>query len=150
MKLQTKINEDLKQAMIEKNEDKKNILRQLKTSFQNAALNRGNVNVELDDTEVINIIRKAIAQRRDSITSFAIGGREDLVNKENDEIKLLEVYLPEELSSEELGNIVNASISEVGATTKKDMGKVIKLVVERVSGRVDNKTISMKVGEKLK
>jgi uncharacterized protein YqeY len=145
----TKINEDLKQAMRDKNSTKLNVLRALKSAISNASIQKGNINSPISDNEIIGIVRKEISKRQDSIESFVTAKRFDLVSKETSEMELLKEYLPIEWSDEELTKAVEDAIIELGATTKKDMGNVIKKVQELAQGRVDNKAISAKVGQLL-
>ena len=145
----TRINEELKQAMRDKDTTKLNVLRALKSSITNASLQKGNVNEVLNDTEIIGLIRKEVSKRQDSINAFVSAMRDDLILKENNEIQVLNKFLPEEMSDLKLETYIVDTITELGATTKKDMGNVIKRVVHIVNGRADNKRISKMVGEKL-
>ena len=149
MKIQEKINEDLKQAMRDKDTQKLNVLRGLKSAFTNASLQKGNVNDPLSDIEVIGIVRKQFGQRQDSVKQFIDGQRLDLVAQEEQEMKILKDYLPTELSDGDLAGIVWLAIQEYDNPTKKDMGKIIKKVIDAVDGRADNKRISKMVGERL-
>lgn len=97
---------------------------------------------ELDDVEVITIIKKQVKQRQDSIEQFTKGGRKDLADKEQSELEILKEYLPEEMSAEQLEPIVNEAIKEVGATSMKEMGLVMKAVAVKVAGKADNKLVS--------
>lgn len=126
-----------------------NVLRSLKNAMSNLSLQKGNIKESLTANECINIIRKQIAQRQDSIEQFQKANRQDLIETEQKELNYLQTFLPEELSEAEIDNIINQAISETGATTKKDMGKAIKRAQELADGRVDNKTISKKIGELL-
>ncbi|MCA9400330.1 MAG: GatB/YqeY domain-containing protein [Candidatus Omnitrophica bacterium] len=104
---------------------------------------------KLDDPDVISVIKKQVKQRQDSIEQYKAGGREDLVQKEQAELEILQSYLPEEMSDENLEEIVASAITETQAGSMKDMGKVIKLVMEKTSGQADNKRISESVKFKL-
>jgi uncharacterized protein YqeY len=140
---------DIKNAMRSKSTNVLNVLRALKNEITNASLRKGNVNEPLTNVEILALIRKEISKRQDSITSFNDGGRADLAIKEQLEIEVLNTYLPTDISDEVLETEVNKAIALVGATSKKDMGKVIKEVVAAVNGRADNKRISAMVGQKL-
>ena len=142
----TTIQEDLKQAMRDKDSTKLNVLRALKTAISNASLQKGNIDSTISDTEILAIIRKEISKRRDSVELFVNAKRFDLSLNETNEIEVLNKYLPKALSLDEVDMIVENAILELGATSKKDMGKVIKRVQELSEGRVDNKTISTTVG----
>jgi len=145
----TKINDELKQAMRDKNTTKLNVLRALKTAIMNASLQKGNVNEPLSEVEVIGIIRKQLSQRQDSIAQFVTAQRNDLIATEEAEVEVLKEFIPEDLSDLQLETYIINTISELGATSKKDMGNVIKRVAHIVNGRADNKKISKMVGEKL-
>lgn len=145
----TKINDELKQAMRDKNTTKLNVLRSLKTAIMNASLQKGNVNEPLSELEIITIVRKQLSQRQDSITQFITANRVDLIATEEAESKVLEEFLPVELTEFELEALVENYIIVNDATSKKDMGKVIKDVVLASNGRADNKRISKMVGDKL-
>jgi uncharacterized protein YqeY len=103
----------------------------------------------LEDPDVIAVIRKEIKKRQDSIASYESANRADLADTEKAELAVLEKYLPAALSQEEVVAIVEAAIKETGATSKKDMGAVMKLVQERAAGRADGKTLSAEVSKRL-
>lgn len=150
MNIQEQINEDLKQAMRDKNTIKLNVLRALKSAFTNASLQKGNVTEPLTDIEVCNVIRKQYNQRCDSIEQYIKGQRFDLVATEEVEIEMLKDYLPKELDDFELNGIITIALWEYkNPPTKNDMGAIIKRVIEAVDGRADNKRISKLVGERL-
>lgn len=141
-----KIKQDTIQAMRDKIRVDLSVLRMLQSAITNAQiLKRG----ELDKNEIIGLIRKQIAQRQDSVTQFRAGGREELADKELVEITVLQRYLPTEWSDVELEQNVQLAIDNLGASSKKDMGRVIKAVVEAANGQCDNKRISQTVGAKL-
>ena len=140
---------DIKKAMLAKQGNVLLVLRALKNEITNAALRKGNVNEPLTDVEVLGLIRKEISKREDSIKIFNEGNRADLAVKEQLEIEVLNQYLPVEMSEGELTMIIDNTINILGATNKRDMGKVIKIVAEQVNGRADNKRISAMVGQKL-
>ena len=104
----------------------------------------------LDDDGVTQILQRHVKQHRESIEQFTKGARPDLAEKESLELKILETYLPKQLSPEELAGIVKAAIAETGAAVKADTGKVMKAVMEKAKGRADGKTISALVGQILK
>ena len=126
-----------------------NVLRSLKNAMLNLSLSKGNINEPLTTNECVNIIRKQISQRHDSIEQFQKANRTDLIETEQKELVYLQSFLPEELSEEEIENIINRAIDDTQAVTKKDMGKAIKRAQELADGRVDNKTISKRIGERL-
>jgi uncharacterized protein len=137
------------EAMRNKSTLKLNVLRSLKTAMTNISLQKGNINESLSQSDCIALIRKLISQRQDSIAQFQKANRTDLIEIEQKEIEILQEFLPEELSEEQINNIVQQAIQDTQATTKKDMGKAIKRALELAEGRVDNKTISQKIGERL-
>jgi|TARA_R110002110_G_scaffold148108_1_gene339088 uncharacterized protein YqeY len=143
------LQEDLKQAMRDKDTTKLNVLRQIKSSIQNAALLKGNVNEDVSELEIIGIIRKEISKREDAIKMFVSSLRDDLILAENSEIEVLKTYLPVDLTEDELRTIVLDSICHLAARTKRDMGRVIQRVVLQVEGKADNKKISKMVSELL-
>lgn len=147
--LSQQITEDMKTAMREKNTITLNTVRMLKSSIKNAAIEKGGANAELTDPEVMAVVRKEVKKRQDSIEQYEAAGRTELADQEKAEIKVLNGYLPEPLSEEEIASIVEAAVAEVGATSRKEMGQVMKLVQERTAGRADGKTLSQAVMAKL-
>jgi len=104
---------------------------------------------KLTDADVTTVIKKQIKQRQDSIEGFEKGGRTDLVEKEKAELAVLKSYLPEELSQPQVEEVVKATITELGATTKADIGRVMKAVQAKVAGRADNRLVSQLVAANL-
>ncbi|MBI2011906.1 GatB/YqeY domain-containing protein [Candidatus Daviesbacteria bacterium] len=144
--MQNKIQEDLKQAQLDRNELKVSTLRLLLSEVNNAKIQKGQ---ELSDEEITGVIQKEIKKRKESIESFRKGAREDLALKEEAEAKVLESYLPTQLSDEELTKIIDLAINEVGANSIADMGKVIGKVMSQVSGKADGGRVSNLVKQKL-
>ena len=128
---------------------KLNTLRMLKAAMKNASIEKGGAEAVLDDTEATVIIRKQIKQRQDSIEGFEKGGRPELAANEKAEIDVLNTYLPQALSAEEVAAIVKDAIAEAGATTKQQMGAVMKIASAKAAGRVDGKTLSGEVQKQL-
>ena len=143
------ITEDMKTAMREKNTLALNTIRMLKSSIKNAAIEKGGADAELDDAEVVAVIRKEVKKRQDSIEQYTTAGRQELVEQEEAEMAVLNGYLPEPLSEEKIAEIIDAAIAEVGATSRKEMGQVMKIVQEKTEGRADGKTLSQAVMAKL-
>ncbi|NNC89069.1 MAG: GatB/YqeY domain-containing protein [Akkermansiaceae bacterium] len=143
------LGEDLKSAMRAKDTVTLNTLRALKSAVKNAAIAKGGAGAELDEGEVVGIIRKQIKQREDSIEQYEKANRAELADQERAEIAVLENYLPAGLSADELAELVDGAVAEAGATTRADMGKVMKLLQERTAGRVDGKTLSQEVMKRL-
>jgi uncharacterized protein YqeY len=141
--------EDIKTAMKAKDTLALNVVRGLKSAVKYAAIEKLGADGELEDADVIVVIRREIKKRQDSVDQYEKAARQDLADTEKAEIAVLEKYLPAAMSASELSALVDAAIAETGATTKKDMGKVMKLVTERAAGRADGKTISTEVGKRL-
>ncbi len=149
MTLQSQVDNDIKDAMRAKDTVRLNTLRMLKAAMKNSALEKGGAEGVLDDTEAAAIIRKQIKQRQDSIEGFEKGGRPELAENEKAEITVLSSYLPQALSAAEVEAIVKEAIAEVGATTKQQMGAVMKVAGAKAAGRVDGKTLSSEVQKHL-
>lgn len=147
--LSQQITEDMKSAMREKNTVALNTIRMLKSAIKNAAIEKGGADAELNDSEIVSVIRKQVKTRQDSITQYEDAGRQELADKEKEEIVVLERYLPQAMSEAEIAGLIDAAIAEVGATSKKEMGQVMKLVQERAAGRADGKALSQAVMAKL-
>lgn len=147
MSLQERIQQELKAAMLAKDAERLSTLRLLKSAIGYAQIERKTDS--LSDADVVAIVQKEVKKRRDSVEQYKTGGRPELADKESKEIVVLETFLPQPLPTEELEQLVRAAIQEVGATTKKDMGPVIKAVQAKAAGRADGKTISGVVGKLL-
>jgi uncharacterized protein YqeY len=139
----------MKTAMREKDALVLGTIRMLKAAVKNAAIEKGGADAELTDPEVVAVIRREVKKRQDSFEQYQGAGRTDLAEKEEAEIAVLNRYLPEPLGEAELSAIVEAAVAELGATSRKEMGAVMKLVNERVAGRADGKTVSQAVMAKL-
>ncbi len=149
MTFNERIADDMKTAMRAKNALALSVLRGLKSSLMYAAIEKTGPGGELDDAECVAVLRKEIKKRQDSVTSYESAKRQDLADAELAEIAVLEKYLPAGLSAAEITTMVDAVIAETGATTKKDMGRVMKLLGERAAGRVDGGTLSKEVAKRL-
>ena len=149
MPLSAQLLEDIKTAMKAKDAVTLETVRGLKSAIKYAAIEKAGADGELDDAETIVVIRREVKKRQDSVSQYEGAGRQDLADKEKAEIAVLERYLPAAMSAEDIAKLVEAAIAEAGATTKKDMGKVMKLVQERSGGRVDGKTLSAEVTKRL-
>ncbi|HEY8965057.1 MAG TPA: GatB/YqeY domain-containing protein [Candidatus Methylacidiphilales bacterium] len=145
MSLTARIDEDLKKAMIARAAERLSVLRMLKSAVKYAAIESGGADAVPSDADVIAVLRKEVKKRQDSVVGFESGGRPELAAKEKAEIVILEEYLPTPLTPAELEEIVKASIAEVGATGKNQMGAVIKAAQAKAAGRVDGKTLSQLV-----
>ncbi|MCK9336975.1 MAG: GatB/YqeY domain-containing protein [Arcobacteraceae bacterium] len=139
MSLQEKLKADMKQAMIEKNIIARDTIR-----FLNAAIKQVEVDErrELSDSDVMKLIQKAIKQRNESISQFQAASRDDLVENETAQLKVLEAYLPKQLSDEELESKLQEIIQKTGASSIKDMGKIMGVASQELSGTADGKRIN--------
>jgi uncharacterized protein len=147
MALNDTITADIAAAMKAKDPARLSALRMLKAAIMNKGVEKGR---DLDDAEVLQVVSSLVKQRRDSIEQFAKAGRTDLVDKETGEVKVLEHYLPPAASAEEIDAAVAAAIAESGASSPKDMGKVMKAVMPKLAGKnADGKTINDVVRRKL-
>ena len=147
MSLQERINEDLKVYMKSKDTFKLGVVRMVKGAVQLEKINLKKE--ELSDDEIIKLISKQIKMRKDSIAEFTKAGRDDLVQQNEKEIDVLKEYMPEEMSEEEVINIINEAISSTGASNIKEMGKVMREVTPKVSGRFDMGRVSSIIKDKL-
>jgi uncharacterized protein YqeY len=149
MTLQERIDSDLKDAMRAKDAVRLGVLRMLKSALKYSAIEKASAESQLDDAEAAQVIRKQVKQRQDSIESFEKGGRPELAAKEKDERVILSAYLPQGLDADELAKIVRETISELGATSRAQMGAVMKALQGRIAGRADGKTLSQEVQRQL-
>ena len=145
--LEKEITDALKAALKEGDKVKVSTLRMLIAEIKNKKI--AEKASELDDDSIIALLQKMVRKHKESIEQFKAGGREDLVSKETQEMAVLEKYLPEMISEEELARVVAEEIEKAGAASPKDMGTVMGAVMARVKGRADGKVISALVREKL-
>lgn len=146
MSLKEQLTNELKIAMKESNTDRKRVIRMIISSIKNIEIDQGK---QLDDSEVTSILHKEIKSRHEVIESAKLNDRQDLINEAENDIKIIEGFLPEGLSEEEIIVLVKQSISEIGATSPSDMGKVMKLVLPKVAGRAPGNQISQIVKDLL-
>src|SRR5229473_2090279 len=149
MRLQEQVDSDLKEAMRAKDAVKLGVLRMLKSALNYAAIEKSLPDGKLDDAEAAQVIRKQAKQRQDSIESFEKGGRAELAAKEKKELSILNAYLPQAMSADELSKVVRETIAEIGATSKAQMGAVMKASQAKVRGRADGRTLSQEVQKQL-
>jgi uncharacterized protein len=149
MTLVQQVDGDLKEAMRQKDTAKLGVLRMLKSALKYAAIEKSRMEGELNDSEAVQVIRKQMKQRQDSIESFEKGGRTELAAKEKGELSILQSYLPQAMSAEELANVIRETIAELGATSRAQMGTVMKTLQAKVAGRIDGKTLSAEVQKQL-
>ena len=146
MSLKERITADMKDAMRSKESEKLNAIRLLQSSIKQKEVDD---RVDIDDESILSIIEKMLKQRRDSIEAFKKANRNDLVNKEEFEVKILQTYMPEPLSELEVENEIDEAIKSTDAKSMKDMGSVMGLVKRKVSGRANMAEVSKKIKEKL-
>jgi hypothetical protein len=149
MTLPEKIDADLKEAMRAKDAARLSVLRMLKSALKYAAIEKSGAEGELAEAEAVQVIRKQAKQRQDSIESFEKGGRAELAAKEKEELAVLQSYLPQQLSVEELSKIVRETIAETGAASRAQMGAVMKALQAKVAGRADGRALSQEVQRQL-
>src|SRR6266542_1050355 len=149
MNLSQRIDLDLKEAMRARDTTKLGVLRMLKSALKYAEIAKSGTEAELSDAEAAQVIRKQVKQRQDSIESFEKGGRAELAAKEKEELSVLNAYLPQAMSADELAAAVRETIAEVGATSKAQMGTVMKALQVKVAGRANGKTLSQEVQKQL-
>jgi uncharacterized protein YqeY len=140
MSLAETVNTDIATAMKAREQVRLGALRMLKAAIMNKGVEKGR---DLEDAEVLQVVASLVKQRRDSIEQFGKAGRTDLVDKESAEIAVLEHYLPPSASADEIAAAVTQAIAETGATSAKDMGKVMKAVMPKLAGKsADGKTVN--------
>ena len=137
--LKEKLLEDLKQSMKEKNANRKNVVQMVRAGILQVEKDKG---IQLEDAQVLEIIAKELKKRKDSLADFKKANREDLINQVNEEISVLEEYLPKQLSDEELESKIQEIITKVGATTIKDLGMVMKEAKTEIGAQADGKRIN--------
>ncbi|MGM7721071.1 GatB/YqeY domain-containing protein [Metabacillus sp. Hm71] len=147
MSLLEQFNQDMKQAMKNKEKDKLAVIRMVKAALQNEAIKLGNS--ELSEEEELTVLSRELKQRKDSLQEFKNANRLDLVEKTQAEIDVLVNYMPEQLSEEEVLEIVKQTISEVNASSKADMGKVMGALMPKVKGKADGSLVNKLVQQQL-
>lgn len=145
--LRETLDSDLKDAMRNKEALKRTVLRTMLSEIRNAEIDS---RTTLDDEGIISVLTKQMQQRKDSVEAYLAANRQDLVDKETEEINIISVYLPEQLPPEEIEAIITAAILETGASSLSDMGKVMGFVMPQVKGRADGKIVNTIVTEKLR
>jgi uncharacterized protein YqeY len=140
------LNQDLKQAMKDKDSLKLSVIRMLKTALKNEEINQAKT---LTEDQELTILTRELKQRQDSLQEFEKAGRSDLAEKTRLEIDIVKSYLPKELSVDELRELIREAVAEAGATSKKEMGKVMSILIPKVKGRADGKLVNQLVSELL-
>ena len=142
MVIQTKLNEDMVTATKAKDKIRLSAVRMLKTALHNKEID---LMRPLNETETMQILSGLVKQRKDSIEQFAKGGRQDLVEKEEAELKILQEFMPAQMSDEDVEALIKKAIADVGALSVKDMGKVMKVLMPQITGKADGKAAGEKV-----
>ncbi|HLE94550.1 MAG TPA: GatB/YqeY domain-containing protein [Sulfuricaulis sp.] len=146
MSLKEKIKDDIKQAMRDRNESRLSTLRMLSAAIQRREVDE---RIQLDDTQVLVVIEKLVKQGREAIEQYNNGGRRDLADKESAEIAIFQAYLPQPLTEAEIDRLIGEAITASGASSVRDMGKVMGLLKPRLQGRADMGQVGNKVKTKL-
>ncbi len=136
----------MKSAMRAKDKERLGTIRLIAAAIKQREVDE---RIELDDARVLAVLQKMLKQRRDSVEQFLAGNRQDLADKESFEMQVIQAYMPQALSDEEVEGLIRAAVAESGATSIKDMGKVMALLKDRVQGRADMGALSAKVKESL-
>jgi uncharacterized protein YqeY len=142
MSLVARIDAELKQAMLARAAEKLSVLRMLKSSVKYAAIEKGGADAVPTDADVVAVLRKEVKKREDSVTSFTQAGRPELAAKESAELAMLKEYLPAQMGPEQMEKLVREAIAETGATSKAQMGAVMKAAQAKAAGQADGKTLS--------
>ncbi|MBT2690470.1 GatB/YqeY domain-containing protein [Bacillus sp. ISL-47] len=146
MSLLERLNEDMKQAMRNKEKEKLTVIRMIKASLQNEAIKLGE---ELNEEQELTVLSREVKQRKDSLHEFEKAGREDLVEKIRTELQYVELYMPKQLSEEEVSKIVAETVAETGASSKADMGIVMAAIMPKVKGKADGSLVNKLVQQHL-
>ena len=150
MSIQDKIISDIKEAMKAKEQDKLRVLRSLKAKLMEKEISeRKGGEAKLSDDQAVEVLMKAAKQRKESIEQFEDGGRDDLAENEKKELKIIEAYLPEMMSEEEVREVVKEKIEQLGASGMQDMGKVMGPLMGQLKGKADGSVVSKLVKEEL-
>lgn len=147
MSLLEQLNQDMKYAMKHKDKARLNVIRMIKTSLQHEVIERQNS--QLSEDEELTILSRELKQRNDSLQEFKSAGRQDLVEKLETEIQILQEYMPNQLSDDELEAIVQSTVQEVNAKSKSDMGKVMSAIMPKIKGKADGSKVNKLVQKHL-
>jgi len=143
------LQEELRQSMLARDELKTSVLRMLLSAINYSEIEKGGAGYEATDEDVLSVIQKEVKQRRDSIEEFKKGGRQELVDKETKELEILQTYLPEQMSEDEIRKSVEETISQTGAKSIRDMGRVMGALMPKLKGKADASLVSKIVRENL-
>ncbi len=147
--LKQDLKDQLKQSMLARDELRTSTLRMLLSALSYFEINKGGAGYEATDEDVLAVIQKEVKQRRDSIEQFKAGGRDEMAEKEQRELDILSVFLPEQMSEEEIKTLVKEAITTTGASTPQDMGKVMGYLSPKIKGKADGGVVSRIVREQL-
>lgn len=147
--LKDKLQEDMKQALVAHEEQKLSVIRMLKSAIQYFEIQKGGAGYNANDEDILDVISKEVKKRRESIDLYEKGGRPELAEKEKQELEILQSYLPKQMSEEEVSKLVTEAITQTGAKSMQEMGKVMGILMPKVKGKADAGMISKLVREKL-
>jgi len=147
--LKQQLKEDLKKAMLAKDSETTSVLRMVISAVGYFEIQKGGAGYEASDEDVLQVLQREAKQRKDSIEQFRNGGREELAAKEEKELQMLQAYLPQQMSEEEITNLVEEAITQTGASSPQDMGKVMGALMPKTKGKADGAIVSKIVREKL-
>lgn len=147
--LKQQLQEELKQSMLARDEVRTSTIRMLLSALSYAEIQKGGAGYEASDEDVLAVIQKEAKQRRDSIEAFQTGGRQEMADKEKKELEILQKYLPEQMSEDEIRQLVDHAVSETGAESMQDIGKVMGALMPNVKGKADGNLVNRIVREKL-
>ena len=145
--LKTKLEDDLKRAMRERNAQRRDVIRYIRSEIRNQEIR---LQRDLDDDDAIQVLSRQAQQRRDSIEAFQSANRQDLVEKERAELEIITEYLPQQMGEDEIRALVAQTVAETGAAGPRDMGKVMSAIMPQVRGRAEGRQVSALVSEKLR
>jgi len=146
MALKEKITQDMKDAMKAGEKERLGVIRLILSALKQREVDE---RIVLDDSQILSVLDKMLKQRRESVAQFTQGNRKDLADKEEAEIKIIQAYMPAQLSDAELDQLVAAAVAESGAATVKDMGKVMGILKPKVAGKADMSAVSARIKAKL-
>jgi uncharacterized protein YqeY len=147
--LKDTIQNDLKNAMLAKDESKLSTIRMLKSALQYFEIQKGGAGYTATDEDVVEVVGREIKKRKESIELYEKGNRQELADKEKEELEMLSVYLPEQLSEDEIRSLIDEAISATGASQMSHMGKVMGILSSKIKGKADGGMVSSIVREKL-
>lgn len=147
MSLKEKLDQEMKNALKERDRTRLSTIRLIRDAIKNREIDQGRE--ELDDNGVIKVISTMVRKGEDAVEQFKRGGRQDLVDEESRQLEVLRGFLPQQLSKEEIRSLINEAVGEAKAVDMRDLGKVMRILMPKVSGRADGKTVNEMVRERL-